>query len=66
MVKRTKVRGKYKRLERIRELAENIFEDQFNEDTAPADIGDVIELICLVVDQLSEMEEFKRGGKDNV
>lgn len=60
MVKRAKVRGKYKRLERIRELADIIFEDQFDEDTAPADIGDVIELLCLVVDQLHEMEEFKQ------
>lgn len=54
------MRGKYKRLERIRELADIIFEDQFDEDTAPADIGDVIELLCLVVDQLHEMEEFKQ------
>ena len=60
VVKRTRVRGKYKRLERIEELAENIFEEQFDEDTAPADIGDVIELLCLVVDQLKEMDEFKR------
>jgi hypothetical protein len=60
VTKRKRVRGKYKRLERITELAEEIFEDQFNEDTAPADIGDVIELLCLVVDQLKEMEEFKR------
>ena len=61
--KRKKVRGKYKRLERISELAEGIFEDQFNEDTAPADIGDVIELLCLVVDQLQELDEFKRKEK---
>lgn len=60
VAKRKKVRGKYKRLERIRELSEEIFEDQFNEDTAPADIGDVIELLCLLVDQFQEMEEFKR------
>ena len=60
VTRRKRVRGKYKRLERITELAEEIFEDQFDEDTAPADIGDVIELLCLVVDQLKEMEEFKR------
>lgn len=59
-MKRKRVRGKFKRLDRIKELAEEIFEDQFNEDTAPADIGDVIELICLLVDQLQEMDEFKR------
>jgi hypothetical protein len=60
VTKRKRVRGKYKRLERITKLAEEIFEDQFDEDTVPADIGDVIELLCLVVDQLKEMEEFKR------
>ena len=60
-MKREKVRGKYKRMERIRDLAECIFKDQFDEDTAPADIGDVIELLCLVVDQLHEIEEFKRS-----
>lgn len=60
VTKRSRVRGKHKRLERISELAEEIFEDQFNEDTAPADIGDIIELLCLVVDQLKEIEEFRR------
>lgn len=60
VVKRERVRGKHKRLERISELVEEIFDDQFDEDTAPADIGDVIELLCLVVDQLKEMKEFKR------
>lgn len=60
VAKRERVRGKYKRLERIVELSEEIFEDQFDEDTAPADMGDVIELLCLVVDQLKEMKEFKR------
>jgi len=60
-IKRARVRGKYKRLERIMQLADEIFEDQFNEDTAPADIGDVIELLCLVVDQLKELKEFRQG-----
>lgn len=60
VVKRERVRGKHKRLERISKLVEEIFEDQFDEDTAPADIGNVIELLCLVVDQLKEMKEFKR------
>jgi len=62
-MKRTRIRGKHKRLDRIVELADEIFEEQFNEDTAPADIGDVIELLCLVVDQLRELEEFKRKGE---
>jgi len=53
--RREKVRGKYKRMERIAELSEIIFEEQFDEDTAPADQGDVIELLCLVVDQLKEI-----------
>lgn len=61
--KRTRVQGKYKRLERMMLLADEIFEDQFDEDTAPADIGDVIELLCLVVDQLKELKEFKRKGE---
>ena len=60
-MRREKVRGKYKRMERIRELSDSIFKDQFDEDTAPADIGDIIELLCLVVDQLHEIDEFKRG-----
>ena len=55
--KRERVRGKYKRMERIAELADLVFEDQFDEDTAPADIGDVIELLCLVVDQLKELSQ---------
>ena len=55
--KRERVRGKYKRMERITELSDQIFDDQFDEDTAPADIGDVIELLCLVVDQLKELSQ---------
>jgi len=62
-IKRTRVRGKYMRLDRIVKLAEEIFKDQFDEDTAPADVGDVIELLCLVVDQLRELDEFKRKGE---
>lgn len=62
-IKRTKVRGKYKRLEKISKLANEIFEEQFNEDTAPADIGDIIKLLCLVVDQLKELDEFKHKGE---
>lgn len=53
--KRERVRGKHKRMERIAELAEEIYEDQFNEDTPPADMGDVVELICLIADQLKEV-----------
>jgi len=63
VAKRVRVRGKHKRLERIKELADEIFEEQFDEDTAPADIGDVIELLCLVVDQLRELKEFKKEGE---
>lgn len=63
--KRTRVRGKYKRMERIYSLAEQIFEDQFDEDTPPADTGDVVELLCLVVDQLKELSGKPLGDRDD-
>ena len=53
--KRERVRGKYKRMSRIIDLSETLHREQFDEDSAPADIGDVIELLCLVVDQLKEI-----------
>lgn len=53
--KRERIRGKYKRAERITELAEKLYDEHFDEDSAPADLGDVIELICLMADQLKEM-----------
>jgi hypothetical protein len=56
-VKRERIRGKNKRLERILELSDHLYEDHYNEDTAPADIGDVIELICLIADQIKETSE---------
>ena len=59
--RRERVGGKYKRMARITELSDQIFEQQFDEETAPADIGDVIELLCLVVDQLKELSG-KQGG----
>jgi hypothetical protein len=53
--KREKIRGKNKRMERISELAETLFQEHYNEDSAPADVGDVIELVCLIADQLKEL-----------
>jgi hypothetical protein len=64
MVKRTKVRGKYKRMDRISELADQVFEDQFNEETPPADTGDLVELLCLLVDQLKELSGKPAGDKN--
>jgi hypothetical protein len=55
--KRERIRGKNKRLERILELSDFLFTEHYNEDTAPADLGDVIELICLMADQLKEISE---------
>jgi hypothetical protein len=53
--KRERIRGKHKRSERIAELSEELFEQHYDEDSAPADLGDVIELICLMADQLKEL-----------
>jgi hypothetical protein len=55
--KRERIRGKYKRSERIAELAETLFNEHFDEDSAPADLGDVIELLCLMADQIKELSE---------
>jgi hypothetical protein len=55
--RRERIRGKNKRLERIIELSDHLYEEQYNEDTVPVDIGDVIELICLIADQLKEISE---------
>jgi len=55
--KRERIRGKYKRCDRIAELAEKLFEEHFDEDSAPADLGDVIELLCLMADQIKELSE---------
>lgn len=55
--KRERIRGKFKRSERIAELAEQLFNEHFDEDSAPADLGDVIELLCLMADQIKELSE---------
>lgn len=53
--KREKVRGKHKRMARIVELSEALFSEQMNEDTAAIDVSDLIELVCLMADQLKEI-----------
>ena len=58
--KREKIRGKYKRAERIAELSEMLYDQHFDEDSAPADLGDVIELICLMADQMKELTSSEK------
>jgi len=58
--KRERIRGKHKRSEKIAELAEKLFDEQFDEDTVPVDIGDIVELLCLMADQIKELSEKEK------
>ena len=52
-----KIKDKDERLKKILELSDYLYEEHFNENTASADLGDIIELMCLVADQLKELNE---------
>jgi hypothetical protein len=59
MKKKIKRRRMPRTIGGLKKLAREIYVQQFDEDTAPADIGDVIELLYSIVDYLEKMEAYK-------
>ena len=45
----SKKRGRPTNIQRMQRIVKELHEEQFDEDTAPADIGDIIELLQLIV-----------------
>ena len=50
------------RIKRLQDKARNLMQEQFNEDTPPADIGELIELIYEMSLELSHLAPPERKG----
>jgi hypothetical protein len=54
-------RGRPSDIERMKRMISEIHDEQFDEDTAPADIGDIIELLKLMIDYIARLEKKING-----
>ena len=54
--KKTKATKTRSKLAKIEALAAELHAEQFNEDTPPADQGDILELICMIVQELKHLK----------
>lgn len=49
-------------LKEIEKTSKALYEEQFDEDTVPVDMGDVVRLLCVITEYLKESSEVK-GAK---
>ena len=54
MAERKRKKSKKTLLKEIDKTSKALFEEQFDEDTVPVDIGDVVKLLCAISEYLQE------------
>lgn len=56
-------------MKKLQQVMDEMYNEQFDEDTVPVDIGDVVKLLYLIVDNMvkleSKIDELKGNNRDD-